>query len=341
MARFKIMVAGEECSFDTHDSPHLDEIAARWLIEKFGDREFLDKYAPDRVIEVGIGGGSFDEHPVNGSARKEGECAATLVAKALEVDDDPALESILRFVSNQDLKGGAHPFDLAYLVRPLHQQFPDDPEKVIGWITFGLEVKYQEQMQFFNATKEEFERTAEIEAVLGPNGRTLKMVTLVSDDEQVNKFARSSFGGHAAITIQKQSSGNVQIFTNRIYGLTLYDVAQMIRLAEQQAKGLIVVSDWKQLASEGKVDGAEEWYFHHAGQSLLNGSLSFKKVPPTRLSLDQIKEIVKIGINPQLFEESREKYCVEGKCISTGDSQCPWYYWGLHRCRLVRYKMKT
>lgn len=220
MARFVMRVEGETVFFDTHEAPHLDEIAAKWLIEKFGNKEFLDKYAPNRTLEVGIGGGSFDEHPVHGE-RKEDECATTLVAKALGVDDEPALEKILKFVVTHDLKGGVQPFDLAYLVNLLHRQFPNDPEKVIEWATIGLEAKYQEQLQFFTATKQEFERAAEIEEIQGPGGQILKMVTVVSDDEQMSKFARSSLGGRAAIVIQKRSSGNVQIYTNKRYGLTL------------------------------------------------------------------------------------------------------------------------
>lgn len=340
MARFVMRVAGETVFFDTHEGPHLDEIATKWLIEKFGDKEFLDKYVSNRILEVGIGGGLFDEHPVN-SERKEGECAATLVAKALGVDDNPALEKILKFVVTHDLKGGAQPFDLASLVKLLHQQFPNDPERVIEWAMVGLEAKYREQLQFFTATKQEFERAAEIEEIQGPGRQTLKMVTVVSDDEQMSKFARSSFGGGAAIIIQRRSSGNVQIYTNKRYGLTLYDVAQMIRLAEQRAKGQVVMTDWETLSSEGKVEGTEEWFFHHAGQMLLNGSLTAPDVPPTKLSLEQIKEMVRIGINPQAFEQSRAQLCRSGNCTSTRNDQCPWYPWGLHRCRAIRYKMRN
>ncbi len=341
MVRLVIRVVDETETvfFNTHEGPHLDEIVAKWLIEKFGNKEFLDKYVPNRILEIGIGGGVFDEHPVN-SERKEGECAATLVAKALGVDDNPALENILKFVITHDLKGGAQPFDLDYLVKLLHQQFPNDPEKVIEWAMVGLEAKYQEQLQFFTATKQEFERAAEIEEVEGPGGQTLKMVTVVSDDEQMSKFARSSFGGRAAIIIQKQSLGNVQIYTNKRYGLTLYDVTQMIRLAEQRAKGQVVTTDWKTLSSEGKVEGAKEWFFHQTGQMLLNGSLTAPDVPPTRLSLGQIKEIVRIGVNPQAFEQSRSQWCRSGNCTSTRN-QCPWYPWGLHRCRAIRYKMRN
>lgn len=346
----------------THSQPHIDEIAAIWLLRKFGENDFpgistakvifwdigdkvLDgrspaEYESEGALLVGVGGGRFDEHPIANSGRKQGECAATLVAKALRIEGEPSLEKILKFIATSDLKGVGHPFDLGYIVKLLHQQYPNDPEKVIEWAMMGLEAKYQEQLRFWSSTRQEFERIAEVEEIVGPGGRVLKMASFVSDNEQMNKFARSIHGGQAAIIIQQQSSGNVQIYTNRHFRLTLYDIAQMIRLAEQQAKGKVTTREWKKLAAEGKVEGVEEWFFHHAGQMLLNGSLTAKDVPPTRLSLEQIKEIVRIGINPHSFEPTRASYCKRGICRSTNKDPCPWYIWGLHRCRLIRFKMR-
>ena len=343
----------------THDDPHLDEIAAIWLLRRHGEEKFpgvsearitiwetggpvpdgmAEACDMEGVLAVGTGWvGPFDEHPSPGNGGKPGECAATLVAKALGLEDDPALEPILRYVLNSDTKGSSNPFDLASLVKVMHQQYPDDPIKVMNWAIEALEAKYQEQLKFLTKTRAEFERVALVEDVTGPTGRSFKMVVACSDDPQMNKFARSALGVSAAIVIQQWSGGNVQIFTNRKSGLTLYDVAQMLRLAEQQAKGKVVTTDWEKLAAEGKVEGAEEWYFHYSLMALLNGSLTAKGVPPTRLSLEQIKEIVRIGINPGAFEPSRAATCQQGKCTSTKSSPCPWYDRGLQRCRKIRY----
>ncbi len=340
-----------------HEKPHLDEYVAIFLLKRFGGVKFpgiskakisylpnnkipansTDEYEKKGVIFVGIGGGRFDEHSTVKKDRKQNECAATLVAKALGIIENPSLEKILKFTLNNDLNAAAHPFDLAYLTKLMHQQYPENPEKVMEWVMMGLEIKYQEQFQFFNATKEEFERVAKIENVEGPNGRILRMATIISDNEQMSKFARSAYGGNVAIVIQKKLSGNVQIYTNRQDGLTLYDVAQMIRFSEQETKGKIITKDWKDLASEGKVNGAEEWFFHQVGQMLLNGSLTATNVPATQISLERIKEITKIGINPMKFF-SRE--CEKRVCASKVGNECPWYKYGLQRCRKVRFEMK-
>lgn len=337
----------------THECPHFDEILGIWLLRKFGEKEFPgissakikfwatgEEYEQEGTLFIGVGGGRFDEHPDVNGERKEHECAATLVAKALGLGDEPALEKILKFAINSDLKAGSHPFDITSIVKAFYQQ-TSDPEEVINWAVKGIEVKYQEQLRFLTVTRDEFEHSAQIEEIPGPNGRTLKMVSIASDNPLMSKFARSVHGVNADIVIQKQSSGNVQIFTNAKSGLVLYDVAQMLRLTEQELKNDIRTKDWKMLAAEGKVESAEEWFFQVAGQMLLNGSLTATQVPPTKISFEKIKEIVRIGVDLQSFEPGRADHCKLGTCMSTLRNECPWYKFGLRRCRQIRYKMKT
>jgi hypothetical protein len=334
------MVGKEKVIFITHQSPHLDELVAIWLIERFGNEKFLKIFAPEipRVIPLGIEGGSFDEHPTIEKGRKEGECTASLVAKALEIETDPALEEILEYLKSRDLQGGSHPFEIATLVSLLTRNPKIPLAKVAELVSLIMSAKYEEQLLFLTSTKDEFFKKAEIEEIIGPQGERLKMVTIVSDNELMNKFARSKLGGEAAIVIQQNSKGNVQIFTNKKYGLKLYDVVKIIRYTEQWRKGAIVTTDWDRLAAEGIITGAEEWYFHEAGQMLLNGSLTHPDVPPTNLTIENIKEAVRIGINPTAFEPTRAEACLKGKCLSTRKFQCPWYPWGLSRCRKIRFE---
>ena len=44
---------------------------------------------------------------------------------------------------------------------------------------------------------------AKIEEIITPRGMLRRMATVVSDDEQINKLARSAYGGNTAIIIQK------------------------------------------------------------------------------------------------------------------------------------------
>ncbi len=327
-------IAGETVVIETHHQPHFDEILAMWLAERFGNIGFVSKYCPGNILSLGVDGGNFDEHPFDGGPRKEGECCATLVAKALGVADDPALEKILKFGLNTDL-GKGQPFDIAAMVKLFHQEFPNNPFVAIDWVHQALDAKYAEQYSFHGPTREVFARDAKIETITGPRG-PIRVATIVSDDPNMSKHARSA---GASIVIQRQNSGNTQIFTNQEAGITLFDTATLINLAEQEAEGEVKVGDWKVLAAEGTIPGGR-WHFFTKGQMLLNGSLTHKDVPPTKLSPEEILKIVKIGVNPKAFEESRAMDCKEGICTSTLENQCPWYRYGLHRCREIRYRMR-
>jgi hypothetical protein len=343
----------------THERPHLDEIVAIWLLRRFGETRFpgvsqakvsyttTGRRGPDAkeseaqgILMLGIGGGRFDEHPTLDNGRKAEECCATLVARELGVLDDPSLQKILKFVKSRDLEGNSTPFDLSYLVKLLHPRFPDNPEKVIEWTLVGVEAKYEEQHDFFFVARQEFESKARIDEVL-VGTRRLRIATVESDSESVSKYARSEFGGHAGIVIQKRASGNVSILVNKQMGLDMRDVVRMIRLAERQAKGndecrmtnvesRVSDKECEMLAAEGVVRGAEEWFFHERGQMLLNGSLTATGVPATRLTLDQIREIVSIGIVPGAL---RALCASTGKCAG---SICDWFPWNLVRCRQMR-----
>ena len=335
----------------THERPHLDEIVAIWLLRKFGEQRYPgiaraevsftsirklaeaglkpEDYEAQGTLLLGIGGGRFDEHPTMDEGRKAGDCATTLVAREIGVSDDPSLAKILRFVRAADVEGNASPFDVSYVVKLLHARYPDDPHRVIEWALVAIEAKYQEQLRFFTVIKPEFDAKARVEEVAVGKKR-LRIVTVDSDEDGIHKYARSEYGARAAIVIQRRSSGNVAVFGNKQAGVDLREAAKLIRLAEQEAKGIPALADEERLLAEGYAPGAEEWFYHRQGQMLLNGSLTQADVPPTRVSLDRILELVKIGIDPAQVKPLCQS---TGSCI--GDV-CDWYAWSLARCVQLR-----
>jgi hypothetical protein len=335
----------------THERPHLDEIVAIWLLRKFGEQRFPgsgtaavsftsvrklaeaglkpEDYEARGMLLLGVGGGRFDEHPTLEEGRKAGDCATTLVAKELGISDDPALAKILRFVRAADVEGNASPFDVSYVVKLLHPRFPTDPHKVIEWALVAIEAKYEEQRRFFTVVKPEFDAKAKVEEI-AVGQRRLRVVTIDSDEDGIHKYARSEYGARAAVVIQRRAKGNVAVFGNKQAGVDLREAAKLIRLAEQAAKGQMVTTDEERLTAEGQVPGAEEWFYHKQGQMLLNGSLTQADVPATRLGLDQIAELVKIGIDPARLKPLCQS---TGRCI--GDV-CDWYQWTLARCLALR-----
>jgi hypothetical protein len=146
--------------------------------------------------------------------------------------------------------------------------------------------------------------------------------------------------------IQRRSSGNVAVFGNKQVGVDLREAAKLIRLAEREVKGfsegtrprsdatdasrMCPQSDEDRLTAEGYAPGAEEWFYHRHGQMLLNGSLTQADVPATRLSLDRITELVKIGVDPARLKPLCES---TGRCVG---EVCDWYAWSLARCVRLR-----
>ena len=330
MVQIEIEIEGKKVPVETHDLPlHFDEMVACFVMEKKADKKFLQKYAPEGVIRVGIGGGEFDEHPTRTTKRKEGECAASLIAKSLGVEDDPGLKRILSFTLAWDLKGGGSPFDLAALTKMMSESL--SPQETYQNVKKFLEIRYEQDLAFETEAKDEYQKVAE-EEILQVGKRKVKIVVLPSDNVLVRKFALSLEGG-GAIAIQKWSSGHVQIFANKhSLGNGLDDIARMVRLAEQSRKGRSRTTNRDKLASEGIVLGAEEWYYHRAGTALLNGrSPDNWGVSPTNLPLEQIRRIVQIGVN--IFQ--LPQHCPRSRCLLR---ECGWYFWGLDRCQKIRQR---
>ncbi len=176
----------------THRGPHIDEICAIWLLRKFGTKHFsgiaeadfifegsggdhVNGLSPEQleaegIIVIGVGAGKFDEHPGVKTFGKPDECASTLVAKELGIESDLALEHILRFAKNSDLRGGNQPFDLGALVKSMHQANPDTDLEVMKWAMKALEAKYAEQLAFL-AAKLTAAGATNWEEIPGPNGK--------------------------------------------------------------------------------------------------------------------------------------------------------------------------
>jgi len=63
----------------------------------------------------------------------------------------------------------------------------------------------------------------------------------------------------------------------------------------------------------------------------LNGSLTKPGVPPTRIPLDRILELVEQGIDPAWFPAECRGWCIK--------KECSFYPYGLRRCRKIRAEM--
>jgi len=118
---------------------------------------------------------------------------------------------------------------------------------------------------------------------------------VISENKEMVKVARSTHG-NAAVVIRKRESGNVQIFVSKKLGIKLFAVAALIRTEELRMKGLPDTYSWEEKQQDGNMPGAEEWYYQIEAEALMNGSETKPNVPPTKIPLEKIKELVRRGL---------------------------------------------
>ncbi|MBI3632091.1 MAG: hypothetical protein HY225_01450, partial [Candidatus Vogelbacteria bacterium] len=251
----------------THRQPHWDEAVAKLLLVLFGEAFFPGvstaktifwnagsstpdgrpalEWEAEGYILVGVGGGRFDEHPSKTQERKK-DCAATLVAKYLGVDNDPALKSLLDYTCETDLSRISLPgqfknlaiFGIANLGKLVNRFAGGDDQKVLDWMIVAAEAQYLSQKSFFEAKKEFAEKAVVTEVKLNSCHEPLKVSAIISENTSMKDLARSREGNQSAVFIQQNSKGQIQIHTNTVAykGLKIYDAVRLVRAAEFMAK---------------------------------------------------------------------------------------------------------
>jgi|GEM_PF-2935844 hypothetical protein len=352
-----IYIDGESVQVIIHPYPHLDEIIALLILECHGTTALLNKYCPDSILRLGVEGGPFDEHPDqhSGAGRKKG-CCATLVADALDLHNvAPWWDNLLKFCEFRDTGDlsnpkkpsaveRAHPYDLYRLVNSSFRDLmfmanqesrdPTDEEQlaVINDCKVLVHRALSDDASFYRATKDIREKSSQ-QMIPGPEGKMLKLVVVESNEWTVEKAARFNFS--ADITVQRNTSGHVHIFTRTSKHINLNDLAQALKIAEQNAEGDIRENDWNLLRGEGVFDDEDKWYRSKKQHGQIhNGTERHNEYKPTLLSLHAIVGLIKLSLDTQLFQYDS---CQQGKCL--GKHKCSgMYHFGFQRCRAIRYK---
>jgi len=286
---------------------------------------------PDSIF-LGVGSGPFDEHETSSQERAKGEVCATLVAKALGIEGKPELQGILNVVRNEDLNVATEKDALSIMIKFLHSCFKDDADLIYKWaeiaylahirlalesgaaepFTLGAtkqilksqnhpESKWFEetinkailhQHAEFQKAQSEFDQNSTVWRVKAYDEKPVSIAFIKSDNEEMGKAARSR---GLEMIIQKNSRGNVFIFTNRKRGLNLSSVIALLRLAEQHFAGNMQVSDTNTLCSVGMIADIP-WYLFYTRDMIFNGSLTTKDIPPTQIPEEKMIQIILEGI---------------------------------------------
>ena len=187
-------------------------------------------------------------------------------------------------------------FSVEAIASAMTRQYPSQPEKAVEWLAFARGVDAERKRRFDEVTPIEYQAKARVKEFVW-NGATLKIVSARTDDDQFSAYARSKKGCQAAVVVIENSRGQVSVLLNRHHakkhGLRLDAVARLIRLNEWKASGRRLTKhiEEEELKLEGKLDLDDRGHWF-PGVGIFNGSFTAPGVPPTRLSLDRIVEII-------------------------------------------------
>lgn len=319
------------------NKPHLDPIAAIYLLRQYGQEKFpgisdaeivLWEHSHDPsekegwslengILMIDMGGGAFDHHHLIGNTK---ETATSLVAAYLGIDNNPELSALLGYIREDDLEGLHNRYgDLAYVLKCMHKQ----NEPVGAVIEFALQtLKYLQasQKEWHHNVKNEFEQKVKLVRIKRFK-KKLKIGIIESDSLQVGNYGLTV--ANLSAVIQKRSSGHVMILTNKHHRLDLREPVAAIRKKELELMGYDKEVDARKLQYEGKSQLIPNWFYHKSLNAFLNGSDALAKTEPARVPFKDIVRFVLYGL-----ATSDSELC---DCHQGGE-KCPYRDYGFERC---------
>ncbi len=312
------------------DKPHLDQIAACYLLAHYGNDKFigiekakiyfwdlsndppkekLEQWEKENALLVDMGGGIFDHH-------KNGKFAAMLAAEFLSVSDKPELRALLDYIYEDDQYGLHNKFgDLAQIIKQMYKQEMESQD------VFNFTFTALNALVYYDSKSEtEFKNNAKIQKIKRGKNK-IKMAVIESDNINIAKYAMQNEG--IAIVVQRRSAGHIMIFTNHFFKIDLRGIIAAIRFRELETLGKEKeIKNPNYLTQEGKIADVEHWYYHKSLRAILNGSESLSGTKPTALALEEIVKIIDFGISSEYPE-----FC--DKCIF---QECPYFKYNFFKC---------
>lgn len=302
--------------------PHPDPICALFLLREFGEQKFpgitkakveywnklpdnktSDQLETEGYVLLDLGNGKFDHHEA--SHGPNSDCASTLVAKFLGVDQKPELKKLLQYVTRDDLEGrgiiSKDPIDRAFglsaLIMNLNRDYPEHPDYVLETVYRIFLAHYHEEYRRKVLMPQEWESLqhsgkAKQFSIHRPE-RVYRIIMVESDSTTLVGFLRALKRIQADIVVQRRSSGHTNIITNqnnRGGVIDLRKTAKAIRQLEAQKQN-ISLAHYSEVDIEkpGRLPEVPQWYFDTAAKTLQNGGAASQGISPTHLSLEDIQ----------------------------------------------------
>lgn len=300
--------------------PQVDTLVAIFLLRHYGDKHFvgidsaelefamaLPEGHTHQTLEQGgilaldLGGGRFDHHAA------PGKTVSQLVAEHLSIHQERPLEKLLSWAKRDDLQGkgtvSADPLDRAFglsgIITLLARQHQHEPHRVVELVLPLFRAHVAEETLRHEVLPQEWKRLKQAgeagEFVSHGRQGNFRVAWVVSDNLQLPGFLRAYHQIDAVI--QHLPSNHTNIITRQSRNLELGDIAAMLRAGELKKQGKeIPGGNWKDLQVAGRYPLVPEWFYDTAANTIQNGGVKPNGVPPTRLTLDEVKEIVDAGL---------------------------------------------
>lgn len=270
----------------THYSPDFDAIPAIWLLKKFDPDCANAKVAfvpagqtlngqpadiDSSVIHVDTGGGRFDHHATN-----EHTCAAALVWQWLKRErgvEDEAIDRLMPIIIDYD-----HGKDVEW-----ENACDDKYELMLPALIDGLKILYPGQyekvveygMQMMDALHVVMRSKVEAEKILAQglvfDTRWGKGIGVETSNEAVLQLGEKM--GYSLVIKKDPKRKNI-----RIYG--------------RSDRGVDFSGAYKLLKN---LDSDANWFLHASKCLLLNGSAKNPNMKPTKLSLEEVIDVLKLA----------------------------------------------
>jgi len=311
--------------------PQADTLVAIYILRKFGNSFFknIDKaeieIAPtlpagkdvqtledEGVLAIDIGGGKFDHH-----GREPKITASELIADYLGMRNNPALSKLIEYARRDDIHGQGtisnDPLDRAFglsgLIVALNKDKSVKPEKISEMISPLLDAHYKEELRRTEELPREFEQKTKEGRVeifqVKQRDKKLKVVIVDSDNPSLPGFLRSQIGGRFDVVAQKHSSGHINILTRPTKRVDLRSLIGLIRKSEAMVKGVDLAVSMNELSRSGRLEAVPEWYYDPATNSIQNGGINPKDILSTKISKEQLKKIIELGLSESLWSPLR------------------------------------
>lgn len=305
-----------------------DTLAAIFLLKKFGEERYpgiktagieiwqvLPEGENAETLEqkgcllIDVGEGRYDHH-----TKLKGATASLLVAHDLEVIEKPAISKLLEYARRDDLFGrgtiSQDPIDRAFglsaLIYNLNKSCVGKPERVVEIIMPIFAGHYNEEVRRTEELPAEFEeKKAEGKVLMTEvrhRGKKLSCVCIESDNGSLAGYLRSVAGGKFDLVVQRMSTGHVNILTRPMKRPDLRGLACLVRIREVELGGGELDEEISSLSRPARHPAVKEWYYDRATNSLQNGGLHAKEIPPTKIAWDEFPKLVELGMSEDLFD---------------------------------------